>query len=57
MGHKRYLTKNTRGYHDFAYAPVPTAFTRFMRKCIIWQSWRWLVLNIKILRIVAFGHS
>jgi hypothetical protein len=57
MGHKRHLTKNTRGYHDFAYAPVPTAFTRFIRKCVIWQSWRWLVLNIKILRIVAFGHS
>ncbi len=57
MGHKKHLTKFTRGYTDFSYAPVPTAFTRFMRKCILYQAWRWLVLNIKILRIVAFGHS
>ena len=57
MGHKKHLTKNTRGYNAFSYAPVPTKFTKFMRKCFIYQAWRWLVLNFKILRIVAFGHS
>jgi len=57
MGHKKHLTKNTRGYRPFSYAPIPTKFTRFARKCFIYQAWRWLVLNFKILRIVAFGHS
>jgi len=57
MGHKKHLRRITRGYNEFSYATIPTGFTRFMRKCIIWQAWRWLVLNIKILRIVAFGHS
>jgi hypothetical protein len=54
---KKYLTHITRGYTEFSYATIPTGFTKFMRRCIIYQAWRWLVLNIKILRIVAFGHS
>jgi len=57
MEHKKHLTRVTRGYTDFSYAPIPTKFTRFKRKCVIYQAWRWFVLNIKILRIVAFGHS
>jgi len=54
---KKHLTRITRGYTEFSYATIPTRFTKFMRRCIIWQAWRWLILNIKILRIVAFGHS
>ena len=54
---KKYLTRITRGYTEFSYATIPTGFTKFMRRCIIWQAIRWLILNIKILRIVAFGHS
>ncbi len=57
MGHKSHLTRITRGYTDFSYAPLPTRFTRIMRKCFIYQAFRFIVLNIKILRIVAFGHS
>jgi len=44
-------------YYDEAYPPVPLGFVRFMRKCIIWQLFRFLVLNYKVMRIVAFGHS
>jgi hypothetical protein len=47
----------TRGYGDFSQAPVPTNFTKMIRKNWIYQAYRWIVLNIKILRIVAFGHS
>lgn len=46
-----------KGYSEFAYAPVPTKWTKTMRKNWILQAYRFLVLNIKILRIVAFGHS
>ncbi len=57
MEYKKHLRRVTRGYTDFSYAAIPGKTVRFFRRCIIWQAWRWLVLNIKILRIVAFGHS
>ena len=57
MEYKKHLRRVTRGYTDFSYATIPGPAVRFFRRCIIWQAWRWLVLNIKILRIVAFGHS
>ncbi len=57
MEHKEHLRRVTRGYTEFSYAPIPTGWTKFLRKCMIYQAWRWLVLNFKILRIVAFGHS
>ncbi len=57
MEYKKHLRRVTRGYTDFSYAALPGKTVRFFRRCIIWQAWRWLVLNIKILRIVAFGHS
>lgn len=44
-------------YSEESYPPMPTKAILFWRRCIIWQAWRWLVLNIKILRIVAGGHS
>ncbi len=46
-----------RGYSEFAYAPVPTRMTKIIRKNWIWQAYRFIRLNIKIIRIVAFGHS
>ncbi len=46
-----------KGYSEFAYAPVPTRLTKIIRKNWIWQAYRFLRLNIKIIRIVAFGHS
>lgn len=46
-----------RGYSEFVQAPVPTKRTQMLRKNWIIQAYRWMVLNIKILRIVAFGHS
>lgn len=47
----------SKGYSEFAYAPIPTTRTKAIRKNWIIQAYRFLVLNIKILRIVAFGHS
>lgn len=34
------------------YPPVPTKLTQFFRTNLIWQFFRFLVLNIKILRMV-----
>jgi len=50
-------TNRTVAYSDESYPPMPTKTTMFFRRCIIYQAWRWVVLNIKILRIVVGGHS
>lgn len=34
------------------YAPLPTKFTRALRVNLIWQFFRFLVINIKMLRMV-----
>jgi hypothetical protein len=49
--------KQSPAYSPESYPPMPTKFTLFFRRCIIYQLWRMLVLNIKILRIVVGGHS
>ena len=46
-----------RAYYDEAYPPVPTRATRFWRRNIIWQLYRFFVLNIKMMRIIVGGHS
>ncbi len=44
-------------YYDEAYPPLPTRFTRFKRRCVLLQIVRFIVLNLKIMRIVVGGHS
>jgi hypothetical protein len=34
------------------YPPVPTGFTKFFRTNLIYQFFRFLILNIKMLRMV-----
>jgi len=34
------------------YPPVPTKFTKFFRTNIVYQFFRFLILNIKMLRMV-----
>jgi hypothetical protein len=52
------MAKNiVRGYYDESYPPLPTPKTRFWRSNLLWQAWRFIVLNIKIVRIIVGGHS
>jgi hypothetical protein len=44
-------------YTPQSYAAMPTKATLFWRKFWPWQAWRFIVLNIKILKIVVKGHS
>jgi hypothetical protein len=46
-----------KAYYEEAYPPMPTQTTQFWRKEIFFQSYRFIVLNIKIIRIVVLGHS
>ncbi len=50
-------TNKARAYYDEAYPPVPTKFTSFWRRCLLWQIVRFIVLNLKIMRIIVGGHS
>ncbi|MDM8160936.1 MULTISPECIES: hypothetical protein [Labilibaculum] len=50
-------TTKRRGYYEEAYPPMPTKTTKFWRKEIFYQTYRFLVLNMKIIRIVVMGHS
>jgi hypothetical protein len=50
-------TNKIKAYYDEAYPPVPSSATMFWRKNIIWQLFRFIVLNVKMIRIVAGGHS
>ncbi len=39
-------------YEQTYYPPVPTKFTKFFRTNIIYQFFRFLIINIKMLRMV-----
>ena len=47
---------NREPYQQAYYPPIPTGFTRFMRTSLIWQFYRFLVINIKILKLLAKSH-
>ena len=52
------MAKNiVRGYYDESYPPLPTKWTLFWRRNLIWQVWRFIALNIKMMRIIVGGHS
>ena len=52
------MAKNiVRGYYEESYPPLPTKSTIFWRRNLIWQAWRFIVLNLKIMRIIVGGHS
>jgi hypothetical protein len=46
-----------KGYYEEAYPPLPTRTTKFFRKNLIFQFFRFIVLNLKIMRIIVGGHS
>ncbi|NBC47853.1 MAG: hypothetical protein GVY22_07665 [Gammaproteobacteria bacterium] len=48
--------KNKEPYQQAYYPPVPTGFTRFMRSNLVWQFWRFLVINLKIFKLMFRSH-
>jgi hypothetical protein len=52
------MEKHTaKGYYEEAYPPMPTKTTIFWRKNLIWQFIKFIILNLKIMKIVVRGHS
>jgi hypothetical protein len=50
-------TKKIRAYIDESYPPFPTRMTLFWRSNLLWQPWRFIILNLKMMRIVVLGHD
>lgn len=47
---------NREPYQQAYYPPSPTGFTRYMRTSLIWQGFRFVVINLKILKLMAKSH-
>jgi hypothetical protein len=41
---------------DMSMAPVPTRWTVVLRTCIPWQMVRFVVINLKMLRLIRRSH-
>jgi hypothetical protein len=52
------MAKNiVRGYYEESYPPLPTKATKFWRRNLLKQAVRFMVLNLRIMRIIVGGHS
>ncbi|OIQ82551.1 hypothetical protein GALL_356690 [mine drainage metagenome] len=47
---------NREPYQQAYYPPRPTAFTRAMRTLWPWQLVRFIVINLKMLKLMAKSH-
>ncbi len=43
---------NKDPYEQAYYPPMPTRLTRFMRRCVLWQVLRFVIINFKMLRLM-----
>lgn len=44
-------------YEEDYFPPVPTAATRWARTSILWQLWRFAVINLKMIVIIFKSHK
>lgn len=50
------MTGNKEPYQQAYYPPVLTGFTKYCRCSIIWQFYRFLVINYKMLKLMSKSH-
>jgi len=43
-------------YTQNSFTPIPSAFTKFRRTCVIWQFFRFIVINIKMTILILKSH-
>ncbi|MDD3342831.1 MAG: hypothetical protein PHR87_04570 [Sulfurospirillaceae bacterium] len=51
------MQTNRNPYEQAYYPPKPLPSVVFMRKCVIWQIFRFIVINLKMLVVVSKSHS
>jgi hypothetical protein len=49
--------KISQAYRDEYYPPIPTKATKFWRTNLLYQFFKFVKLNFKIMRMVVKGHS
>ncbi len=47
---------NREPYQQAYYPPTPTGLTRHMRTSLIWQSVRFLVITVKMVKLIMKSH-
>jgi len=47
---------NKEPYQQAYYPPAPTGLTCYMRTSIIWQLYRFIVINLKMLKLMSKSH-
>lgn len=48
--------KNKEPYQQAYYPPVPTGITRYLRTSVAWQLFRFVVINLKMLKLMSRAH-
>ena len=43
---------NREPYQQSYYPPTPTGFTRYMRRSLPWQLFRFFMINLKVLKLM-----
>ncbi len=43
-------------YAETFFPPVPTRFTRRMRVSFFWQTFRFAIINLKMIRMIRKSH-
>jgi hypothetical protein len=49
-------TKNIRPYEQSFNTMTPSRWVKFLRKCVIWQFIRFVIINVKMLIVVSKSH-
>ncbi|MBK6485952.1 MAG: hypothetical protein IPF98_03580 [Gemmatimonadetes bacterium] len=44
-------------YSEASFIPVATPRTRALRSFLPWQLWRFVVINLRMLRMIAKSHE
>ncbi|MCA9304211.1 MAG: hypothetical protein KC996_08820 [Phycisphaerales bacterium] len=48
---------NQCGASTSDFAPVPTGITRLSRTFLLWQIWRFIWINLKMIRMIGLSHK
>ena len=56
MSDSETVIENQKPYEQAYYPPVPTWFTKYRRTSLIWQFFRFLVINFKMLILIRKSH-
>lgn len=47
---------NRKPYQQAYYPPMPTRATCFWRTNVLYQAWRFLMINLKMVRVISKSH-